>query len=97
LKRLNEAAEKIEQAAALSGNAGKKIQETALYIESEVRDSIPSYTELFQEITEFQQTLSAEMKQLRQDGSHQKRETRLSPIDAHGLNRMTIDARSLFQ
>jgi type II secretory pathway predicted ATPase ExeA len=61
VQRITKAAEKIEQAAIQSEDAGRKIKQTAGFIETEVKTVLPTYVELFRELAEFQQTITNEL------------------------------------
>jgi len=60
IRRITKAAEKIEQAAEVSGRAGQHISEAAEFVETEVRAVVPTYTDLFRQWSEFQEKITAE-------------------------------------
>ncbi|MDR0871672.1 MAG: hypothetical protein LBN39_12860, partial [Planctomycetaceae bacterium] len=95
LRRLVRAAEKIERAADISEDAGEVLQQTAEFIENEVQVSLPHYTELFKELSDFHRTIFSELEQLRTETERRKPERRILQIDRS--SRTTIDARMLFQ
>ncbi len=63
--RITQAAEKIERAADVSENAGQLVRRAAEYVETEVQAAIPTYKEFFQELSDFQRTISEEVAVLR--------------------------------
>ncbi|MDR3183383.1 MAG: AAA family ATPase [Planctomycetaceae bacterium] len=63
--RITAAAEKIEQAAETSHSAGQHITESAQMIEAEIKTVLPSYLEMFQELSEFQRTVLSELNVMR--------------------------------
>lgn len=81
VQRITEAAEIIEQAADVSKEAGTQISEaadiskesvikfrqTADWVQEEVKAVIPNYKEVFQELSEFQETVSSEMRRIKTD------------------------------
>ncbi len=64
LKRLHDAAEKIEQAADVSMAAGQQVKQAAEFVETEVHAALPNYLEMFQQLSDFQQNLSSELLNL---------------------------------
>jgi len=60
IHRITKAAEKIEQAAEVSGRAGQHISEAAEFVEAEVKSVVPTYTDLFRQWSEFQEKITAE-------------------------------------
>jgi len=56
--RITQAAAKIERAADVSENAGKKIERTAESVEAEVHTVLPSYKELFQQLSDFTEEIT---------------------------------------
>ena len=66
VQRIITAAEKIEQAAEMSEQAGRHVSKTAEFVESEVKAALPTYTDLFQQWSEFQELISTELASLRQ-------------------------------
>lgn len=65
IRRITEAAQKIEQAAETTEHAGQRICQSADFVETEVRTALPSYKELFMELSNFQKTLSEEMRTMK--------------------------------
>lgn len=65
IRRITEAAQKIEQAAETTVHAGQRIRQSADFVEIEVRTALPNYKELFMELADFQKELSKEMKTLK--------------------------------
>lgn len=75
LRRLTEAADKIEQAAdhssaaagkidraaEVSEDAGRHVRHVANFVEAEVKSVLPTYLDLFQELSEFQKTITEEL------------------------------------
>lgn len=66
LQRITKAAEKIEQAADVSERAGKHVAKAAEFVETKVKAALPTYTDLFQQWSEFQNLISAELESVRQ-------------------------------
>ncbi|MDR2762932.1 MAG: AAA family ATPase [Planctomycetaceae bacterium] len=78
VKRITQAADKIEfvaeqaedagrkviDAAELTKRAGEKIDQTANVVETEIQSAIPSYKELFIQLSDFQKTLTREVQNL---------------------------------
>jgi len=64
--RLTKAAEKIEQAAEVSERAGQHVSQAAVFVETEVKSALPTYLDLFRELSEFQRMVSAELASVRQ-------------------------------
>ena len=64
--RITEAAEKIEQAAEVSEEAGRHVKQAAEFVEMEVQAALPTYVDLFQELSEFQRTISEELNSLQE-------------------------------
>ncbi|MDR3197947.1 MAG: AAA family ATPase [Planctomycetaceae bacterium] len=73
VRRITKAAEKIEQAAEQSNDAGRQIKQAAGFFETEIKTVLPTYVELFQELVEFQQTISNEL--------HTKNQTAKEPTE----------------
>ncbi|MCL2744183.1 MAG: AAA family ATPase [Planctomycetaceae bacterium] len=81
VQRITEAAEIIERAADISKEAGTQItdaadisresalkfQHTADLVQEEVKAVLPNYKEMFQELSEFQETVSLEMQRIKTD------------------------------
>ena len=65
IKRITRAAEKIEQAAGVSEQAGRHISKTAEFVETEVKTALPTYKELFTQWSEFQDTITSEIEAAR--------------------------------
>ena len=65
VKRLLQAAEKIERAAEVSEKAGQHVSQAAEFVESEVKSALPTYTELFQKLSDFHEIVSAELESTR--------------------------------
>ncbi|MDR0521409.1 MAG: AAA family ATPase [Planctomycetaceae bacterium] len=65
MQRILQAAEKIEQAAEVSERAGKNINQSAKLVETEVKNAVPAYLGFFKELSDLQQTLSAELESIR--------------------------------
>ena len=63
--RITQAAEKIERAADVSENAGLLVRRAAEFVDTEVHAALPTYKELFQELSEFQRTITEEVAVLR--------------------------------
>jgi MSHA biogenesis protein MshM len=59
------AAAKIEQAAEISSTAGRQITESAQFIKTEIKSALPSYIDMFQELSEFQKTVLSELDAMR--------------------------------
>ncbi|MDR0337244.1 MAG: AAA family ATPase [Planctomycetaceae bacterium] len=93
IRRITRAAEKIEQAAEQSNNAGQQIKQAACFVETEIKTVLPTYVELFRELTEFQQMVSNELNgkhsehQITEDPHEQanrhERPVRLLPFPVH--------------
>ena len=66
VKRIVKAAEKIEQAAEVSEQAGRHVSKAAEFVESEVKSALPTYTDLFKQWSEFQELISTELESFRQ-------------------------------
>ena len=66
IRRITKAAEKIEQAADVSERAGRQVSRAAQFVETEVKTALPTYTDLFQQWSEFQNLISAELEAARQ-------------------------------
>jgi type II secretory pathway predicted ATPase ExeA len=69
VKRLTKAAEKIEQAADVSEQAGRHVSSAAKFVEAEVQSALPTYSELFRKLSEFQEMVSAELDAARQQSA----------------------------
>jgi general secretion pathway protein A len=69
VKRILKAAEKIEKAAEVSEQAGRHVSKAAEFVESEVRSTLPAYTDLFRQWSEFQELISTELEAHRQRNS----------------------------
>ena len=66
IRRIAKAAEKIEQAAEVSEQAGQHVSQAAEWVETEVRSALPTYTNLFQQWSEFQEMITMELASARQ-------------------------------
>jgi hypothetical protein len=66
IQRITRAAEKIERAADVSERAGKHVTKAAEFVETEVKAALPTYADLFQQWSEFQNLISAELESARQ-------------------------------
>ena len=71
VKRITKAAEKIEQAAEVSERAGQHVTKAAEFVETEVKSALPTYLELFKELSDFQKMVSAELEAARQQSAEQ--------------------------
>ncbi|GHT10711.1 hypothetical protein FACS1894170_03280 [Planctomycetales bacterium] len=97
--KITAAAEKIEQAAGVSTVAGEQIAQSAQFVETQVATAIPSYLEMFKELADFHQAVSAELNTLRlntessslRSGVPQRRQIAIE------RNVQTIDVDSMFQ
>ena len=69
IQRIVKAAEKIEQAAEISVQAGQHVSQAAEFVEAEVKSALPTYTDLFRQWSDFQELISTELESLRQRGS----------------------------
>ena len=69
VQRIIKAAEKIEQAAEMSVQAGQHVSQTAEFVETEIKSALPTYTDLFRQWSDFQELISTELESLRQRGS----------------------------
>jgi len=69
VQRIIKAAEKIEQAAEVSEQAGRHVSRAAEFVEEEVKTALPMYTDLFRQWSEFQDIISSELDNLRQRNS----------------------------
>ena len=85
VQRLTKAAEKIEQAAEVSERAGQHVSRTAEFVEAEVKSALPTYIEMFRELSEFQRTISAELE------SSQQRETEQSKFRTFPRRQVVIE------
>jgi hypothetical protein len=63
--KITAAAEKIEHAAGVSTVAGEQITQSAQFVETQVTTAIPSYLEMFKELSDFHQIVSAELNTMR--------------------------------
>ncbi len=61
LQRIAQAAEKIEQAADISEEAGLHVRRAADFVETEVKSALPTYVDFFRELSDFQKTITAEL------------------------------------
>ena len=71
VKRITKAAEKIEQAAEVSERAGQHVTRAAEFVETEVKSALPTYLDLFNELSDFQKMISAELESVRQQNTEQ--------------------------
>jgi hypothetical protein len=65
IRRITKAAEKIEQAAEVSEQAGRHVSQAAEFVETEVKSALPTYIDLFKELSEFQRMISSELEMVR--------------------------------
>ncbi|GHT23430.1 hypothetical protein FACS189419_07350 [Planctomycetales bacterium] len=65
VQKINAAAAKIEAAAETGASASKQFIQSAELVETEIRAVLPNCAEMFQELSEFQKTVSAELNALR--------------------------------
>ena len=64
IKQISRAARRIEQAANVTETAGQKVSDAADYVETEIKASLPSYKELFQEVAQFHHRISGEITRI---------------------------------
>lgn len=67
--RITEAADKIEQAALVTEDAGRHVKQAAEYVENEVQSALPTYKEMFVELSTFQKTISRELRRMQAKSS----------------------------
>jgi len=98
IDRITKAAEKIEQAAEASGQAGRHISNAAEFVETEVRAVVPTYTGLFRQWSEFQEMITAELASARRP-QPEPLQFRTSPRRQVMIERTvsTIDVESLLR
>ncbi|MGL4594908.1 MAG: ExeA family protein [Thermoguttaceae bacterium] len=74
VRRILSAATKIEKAADVSETAGMYLKKTAEFVETEVQTALPTYIDLFHELSTFQQTITSEFHRIQKE-SYSKNES----------------------
>jgi len=78
--RITQAAEKIERAADISENAGQLVRRAAEHVETEVCAALPSYKELFRQLSDFSEEITAFRTQSESQATAKKEKSILTVI-----------------